>query len=140
MQIRCSTLFDITRTGITGHFRSSQLPFQDRAGQSITDLTTWTRSRNQQRNFETIEQLLQLRTQIFEITIPTINHGRWSFEFTVETEGIYQNEQDVFGILKTDCNGVPMIMGLDDEYALSPVLVTEGNQQNIWFAEIMVNN
>jgi hypothetical protein len=69
-----------------------------------------------------------------------MDHGRWSFEFTVEAEGIYQNEQDVFGILKTDCNGVPMIMGLDDEYALSPVLVTEGNQQNIWFVDIMVNN
>jgi hypothetical protein len=139
MQIRCCTLFDITETGITGHFKSSQIPFLDQAAQQIIDLSSWNRSRNQQRNLETITQVLQLRTQIFDVTVPVNNNGRWCFEFKVEFESIYQHGQDMFGILKNDCEGVPMIIGLDDEFALTPFLITEGSQQNIWFENIVVN-
>ena len=98
MQIRCCTLFDITETGITGHFKPSLIPFRDRADQHITDLATWNRSRNQQRNLETITQVLQLRTQIFDVTQPVQTKGRWQFEFTVEFEGIYQQDQEMFVI------------------------------------------
>jgi hypothetical protein len=139
MQIRCCTLFDITETGITGHFKPSLIPFRDLADQHITDLASWNRARNQQRNLETISQVLQLRTQIFDVTCPTQNKGRWQFEFTVEFEGIYQQDQDMFGILKKDCEGVPMIIGLDDEYVLTQFLTTDGAQQNIWFESGMVN-
>jgi hypothetical protein len=139
MQIRCCTLFDITETGITGHFKSSQVPFLDQAAQQIIDLSSWNRSRNQQRNLETITQVLQLRTQIFDVTVPVKNNGRWCFEFKVEFESIYQQGQDTFGILKKDCEGVPMIIGLDDEFALTPFLITEGSQQNIWFENTLVN-
>lgn len=139
MLIRCCTLFDITETGITGHFKPSQIPFQDHAGQNITDLASWTRSRNQQRNFETITQVLQLRTQLFDISIPTEDNDRWCFDFNVEFEGIYQQDQDAFGTLKKDCDGVPMIVGLNDQYMLTPFLITTGSQQNIWFEYVMVN-
>jgi hypothetical protein len=140
MLIHCCTLFDITETGITGHFKSSQIPFTDRAGQQIANHAGWNRARNQQRNLETISQVLQLRTQIFDVTIPTTNNGRWCFDFTVEAEGIYQQDQDLFGILKNDCNGVPMIIGLNDQYVLTPFLITDGVQQNIWFDPVVVNN
>lgn len=139
MKIRCSTHFDITETGTTGHFRPSQAPYNDRAGNLISNISDWNRSRNQQRNFETITQVLQLRTQIFNVTTP-VKDGKWEFEFEVESDGIYQQDQDVFGILKQDCNDVPMIVGLNDEYALTPQLVTEGSQQNIWFEEALINN
>lgn len=140
MLIRCRTIFDVTQTGITGHFKPSQIPFADHAGTKITDLASWNRSRNQQRNLETITQLLQLRTQIFDLTVPTKAKGYWSFEFSVEFEGIYQQDQDTFGILKQDCEGVPMLAGLDEEYTLTPVLTTDGSQQNIWFESISVNS
>ena len=140
MLIHCCTLFDITETGITGHFKTSQIPFTDRAGQQIADQAGWNRARNQQRNLETISQVLQLRTQIFDVTAPTTNNGRWCFDFVVEAEGIYQQDRDLFGILKNDCEGVPMIIGLDDQYMLTPFLITKGSQQNIWFEYVMVNN
>lgn len=138
MKIRCSTHFDITETGTTGHFRPSQVPYTNRAGNTIKDSTDWNRSRNQQRNFETITQVLQLRTQIFDVTTP-VKNTKWEFEFEVESDGIYQQGQDLFGILKQDCEDVPMIVGLDDEYTLTPALITSGSQQNIWF-EAVVNN
>lgn len=140
MQIRCRTTFDISHTGTTGHFKPSQIPFNDRAGGKIVDLLSWTRSRNQQRNLETITQILQLRTQIFDVTQPTEHNGYWEFEFTVEFEGIYQLGQDLFGILKQDCEGVPMITGLSEKYTLTPRLTIDGSQQNIWFNLILVNN
>ena len=56
MQIRCRTLFDITETGVTGHFKPHRIPFRDNAGQQISDQVTWDRARNQQRNLETISQ------------------------------------------------------------------------------------
>ena len=140
MLIRCCTLFDITETGITGHFRSSNIPFVDQAGHQITDQTTWNRARNQQRNFETISQILQLRTQIFDVTHPVKENSRWSFNFEIESDGVYRLGSDMFGTLKHDCEAVPMIVGLDEEYASATMLTVDGSQQNIWFEEITVNN
>jgi hypothetical protein len=140
MQIQCRTIFDISETGITGHYKPQQVPFRDRAGNNIVDQAAWTRSRNQQRNLETITQLLQLRTQIFDVSTPETNQGYWSFWFDVEFEGIYQQGQDVFGILKKDCEGVPMLLGLDEKFVTNSFLTAEGSQQNIWFEISSVNN
>ena len=139
MQISCRTTFDVTQTGTTGHFKPSQIPFGDRAGNNINDLSSWDRSRNQQRNLETISQILQLRTQIFDLTAPVEHNGYWAFEFSVEFDGIYQQGQDVFGILKQDCEGVPMLVGLGEKYTITPMLTASGSQQNIWFELITVN-
>ena len=106
----------------------------------IIDLNSWTRSRNQQRNFETILQILQLRTQIFDVSIPIKEKGNWVFEFSTEFEGVYQHNNDDFGTLKLDCEGVPMLIGFDEEYTVTPVLTTDGSQQNIWFELVAVNN
>ena len=140
MLIQCRTLFDITQTGTTGHFKPSQVPYNDRSGNKIIDLNSWTRSRNQQRNFETILQILQLRTQIFDVSIPIKEKGNWVFEFSTEFEGVYQHNNDDFGTLKLDCEGVPMLIGFNEEYTVTPVLTTDGSQQNIWFELITVNN
>ena len=140
MQIRCRTLFDISHTGTTGHFKSSQVPYNDRVGNKITDLATWTRSRNQQRNFETIMQVLQLRTQLFDLQQPIYTAGHWQFDFAIEFEGVYQLDRDPYGTLKNDCEGVPMLVGLDEKHILTPVLTTDGSQQNIWFETVTINN
>lgn len=140
MLIQCRTVFDITQTKITGHFKPSQVPFTDQADQTITDIHAWNKSRNQQRNWETISQLLQLRTQIFDTSTPVNNNGYWIFDFVIESNGVYQLDNDEFGILKQDSEGVPMIIGLNEQYSLTPMLITQGSQQNIWFELLSVNN
>ena len=76
IKIKVRTLFDITATGVTGHFKSSRHDFDSQE--------SWNRARNQQRNWETLVQLLNLRTQIMEITVPVNDKDFWSFEFESE--------------------------------------------------------
>ena len=141
MKFACQTLFDITATGITGHCKQSRMPFQDRAGQVIRDSESWNRSRNQQRNWETLTQILSLRTQLFEITEPIQDQTgtRWMFEFETETEGVYGPTDDPVSVLRSDAQGVPMLRELDNDPDIETVLVTEGPRQNIWFAPISIN-
>jgi hypothetical protein len=132
----CQTLFDITDTGVTGHFRNSRVPFQDRAGQVIVDQSTWNRSRNQQRNWETLTQILALRTQLFDITQPVRDTSgtSWMFEFETEQEGVFGDLVDPVSVLRADADGVPMLLDLDNRRDLMPILRTQGPEQNIWFA------
>ena len=133
---KCYCLFYITATGVTGHLKSSRIPFWDRAGQHITNDSTWNRSRNQQRNWETLTQLIGLRTQVTELTDPVrINHA-WEFEFATETADVYGTAEDPTLILRNDCAGVPMIVNLEDCNAMIAELVVDGTEQNIWFNPI----
>jgi len=135
-------MFDITATGVTGHCKSSRMPFVDRAGQLIVDETSWNRSRNQQRNWETITQILGLRTQLFLLGNPITDQSRnrWMFEFEIESAGIYGPAEDPTQILRSDANGVPMLRDLDNNPDIDRVLITDGPRQNIWFTPIPINN
>jgi hypothetical protein len=141
MKFACQTLFDITVTGITGHCKLTRMPFHDHAGQLITDAKSWNRSRNQQRNWETITQILSLRTQLFAITEPIRDQSgkRWMFEFETESDGIYGPADDPVLVLRLDSSGVPMLQDLDNDPDIDTILVTEGPRQNIWFAPISIN-
>jgi hypothetical protein len=141
MKFACQTLFDITATGVTGHCKQSRMPFQDRAGQVIRDVESWNRSRNQQRNWETLTQILSLRTQLFDLTEPIQDQtgSRWMFEFETETDGIYGPSDDPVSVLRSDATGVPMLRELNNDPDIETVLVTEGPRQNIWFAPISIN-
>lgn len=130
MRYSCQTLFDITATGVTGHYKS-------RSGLSNDD---WNRARNQQRNWETLTQIISLRTQVFNLTEPVYNNGKWSFEFEVETPGVYGPVDEPTVVLLKDSDGVPMIADLDNQGPLLPTLVTGGADQNIWFEQIAINN
>ena len=142
MKFACQTQFDITVTGITGHFKSARMPFQDRAGQVIQDTASWNRSRNQQRNWETLTQILGLRTQLFALTTPIQDQTgtRWMFEFETETDGVYGPDEDPTRVLRADANGVPMLRELNNTLDIESVLITSGPLQNIWFAPISINN
>jgi hypothetical protein len=141
MKFACQTLFDITATGVTGHCKQSRMPFHDHAGQLIHDAESWNRSRNQQRNWETITQILSLRTQLFALTDPIVDQTgtRWMFEFETESDGIYGPESDPVLVLRADAAGVPMLRELDNDPDVATVLITEGARQNIWFAPISIN-
>jgi len=138
MKYACQTLFDITATGVTGHCKQSRMPFTDRAGQHIDDVESWNRSRNQQRNWETITQILSLRTQLFALTDPIRDRTgtRWMFEFATETDGVYGDESDPVAVLRADAAGVPMLRQLNNDPDVDPFLITDGDRQNIWFAPL----
>ena len=141
MKFACQTLFDITATGVTGHCKSTRMPFRDSAGQIIQDELSWNRSRNQQRNWETITQILSLRTQLFDLKTPIQDQTRtrWMFEFETESDGVYGTDDDPTQVLRADAQGVPMLRELDNDPDIDTVLVTEGPRQNIWFAPISIN-
>jgi hypothetical protein len=141
MKFACQTLFDITATGVTGHCKQSRMPLRDRAGQLIHDTESWNRSRNQQRNWDTITQILSLRTQLFALTDPIADQTgtRWMFEFETESDGIYGPESDPVSVLRADAEGVPMLRDLDNDPDVATVLITGGPRQNIWFAPISIN-
>lgn len=133
MKIQCQTLFDITATGTTGHVKPSRMPFTDQAGSKITDVGQWNRSRNQQRNWETITQLISLRTQVDNLKEPQLINDRWCFEFEVENQNLFTDGTDGMAVLKADCAGVPMLVGLNESAQTGTVLSAD---TNIWFALI----
>ena len=139
-KILCRCLFDITATGVTGHFKGSRTPFKDRANQVVADEISWNRSRNQQRNWETLTQIISLRTQVIDLTEPEFFEGAWEFEFATETADAYGNDQDPTCILRLDSAGVPMIHNLPTGEIISQELMVEGLDQNIWFLPIAINN
>lgn len=136
MKFVCQTLFDVTVTGVTGHFKIVRMPFVDLAGQPISCHDMWNRSRNQQRNWETLTQILSLRTQLFDLTAPIKDSTgtRWMFEFETDRDGAFGSVDDPTEILRSDADGVPMLLDLDNRSDLLPVLRTHGSHQNIWFA------
>ena len=141
MKYAVQTLFDITATGITGHFKPAKIPFRDAAGNTITDQESWNRGRNQQRNWETITQILGLRTQLFRLQTPMTDTTNrvWMFEFETETDHIYGDDADPTRVLRSDADGVPRLVGLNNRPELTPMLATSGPAQNIWFTLISIN-
>jgi hypothetical protein len=141
MKYVCQTLFDITATGTTGHCKSSHMPFYDRSGRLISDSQSWHRSRNQQRNWETLTQILGLRAQLFNLTdpVPDQTGTKWMFEFETEISGVYGPDSDPVAVLRADAAGVPMLGRIGSSTDTVSVLVTTGADQNIWFASLPIN-
>ena len=104
----------------------------------MEDLTSWNFSRNQQRNWETINQLISLRTQPTDIQPATNVKGVWQFVFEVDQPLVYSASglEGDFDSLTSESNGVPMITGLNETLTNSTVLTTAGPDQNIWFEPI----
>ena len=125
-----------------------------------TDVTTFTpeleRMRNKQRNWETVAQILGLRTQILNLKqlktesydLKDFNFGSdyqgrhrvWSFEFAIEFENLYLNDRDPYSILKNDFAQSPMILGLDETAKPPmPLFYTDGACKNIYFISVATN-
>jgi len=138
MKISCRTLFDCSRTGVTGHYRSSEIPFVDATGQPVNNQSDWNRSRNQQRNLETLLQIIGLRTQPQNISDPVCQNNIWEFEFECESDGVYEihGNADPLAGLSIDCEGVPMMLNLQEHPSLAPTITTMGTDQNIWFSAV----
>jgi len=128
LSIRVTTDFDCRPTGITGHFRPNILPITDQQGQKVTNQATWLRSRNQQRNWETIMQLISLYTQPLRVSRVRLEDRQWQFEFDVDHEDVFKLNTDPVGRLRQACAGVPIINYVEQE--LTTLLRPD---VNIWF-------
>jgi hypothetical protein len=135
MRVKVICHFDCTYTGVTGHYRAGRVPFLDRAGQEIRDDMSWARARNQQRNYETLTQLIGLFTQPLNISQPIYDSKQktWEFSFEIEHPGIFEHLGDSLGLLKHQSRGVPMILGLNERSDLEQNLIPD---INIKFQEI----
>ena len=138
MKVLCRTLFDCTYTGITGHLRPQHLPFITKTGLVIDTAEQWNRARNQQRNWESLLQIMSLRTQPMNVVLPTKHPDGWHFAFEVEAEGVLGSNfgSDELAGLVGDCEGVPMVTGLDEAEVVAATLHARGANQNIWFSAI----
>jgi len=141
MRVRCWTYVDITATGVKNHYRPSHGAFCDAAGNSISDTATWNRARNQQRNWETVNQLISLRALPVEITTPVAtqkqNRSVWTFEFSIEQDGALTVGDDAVGALIQDSYMIPMLTGLDETPTEDKFLSADAN---IFFSVLPINN
>lgn len=142
--IRCYTLFDVTNTGILNKRTPINL---------VSDKTNeWEQNRNRQNNFDTIIQVISLRTQPEDITKPVLkevdfknnnsfgflfeqeeNQPVWSFEFSINYAGVYNDGIDELGYLYQDCDGVPMLKVGTEWEKLPNFLDTSPELRNIYF-------
>lgn len=116
-----TTLVDITENGVL----RSQFPFKTKSGELVHDAATLAIARNQQANFTTLLQLLQMRSNIdWESTpkkqtdnvvnwrVGSVFEGRhtiWQFEWQVEQSEVYAFDGDPVGGLIEDFDQIPII-------------------------------
>lgn len=133
------TLVDITPTGQTSYSPEVEL------------------ARNQQRNWETVLQILSLRTQptVLETAIMVKDitefkhnfgigyqgqHRVWTWKFSVDYADVYKDQYDYFGLLKNDFKLTPVILGLTETARPEqPIFYTSGPSKNIYFIPIDPN-
>ena len=118
---RIHTLVDITSNGNL----KQQFPFKTEANEVIHDKHSLAIARNQNSNFNTMVQLLQMRANItWEHPPKRINHtlgnsnfgkfyegthNTWHFEFYTEQTGVYGDDIDPASALKSDFHNVPIV-------------------------------
>lgn len=145
------TLFDVTYTGTKRAFNNKIIPFIDNATQQITNFDEWSESRNQQRNFDTVIQLLGLRTQITTFSMPVcyknvelskFEFGEqytgianvWHFTCEFESPHVLVIDNNPVAILQVDFDKIPMILGLEQTLKINEGYFCTGvNKSNIYF-------
>lgn len=137
----CYTLFDITQTGVLN--RSKPI------GNDIQD---WLHKRNTQCNFDTVLQVISLRSQPDVVKNPIKLEVKedelekfgflyqvsktsycWKFEFEVQHSSVFENGISTLGALYKDCEGVPMIISDNLIEGIPAFLDTTAELRNIYF-------
>lgn len=142
--IRCYTLFNITQTGVLNR---SKPPLDMNIGE-------WTFKRNTQCNYDTILQIVSIRSQPEVFKSPVVNdiksyevkyfgskyndsrnrkYSCWIFDFGVQHANVFTDSDDVLGALYKDCDGVPMIIVGGEHSSLTTFLSTDKELKNIHF-------
>jgi hypothetical protein len=134
-KIACYTLFDITKTNVPNRSRPPD----------GADYKNWVYQRNSQINFDTIVQIISLRSQPENISVPVqleikedfFGLGKstigWMFNFEVRSLSVYSNGNDELAYLKQDVADVPMLICGTEFSNLTNVLSAEKPTKNIHF-------
>jgi hypothetical protein len=117
-------------------------------------MTNWLMRRNTQCNFDTLLQVISLRSQPEIIKVPhkidlteeyiskfgflySFNPDQveslWRFEFEVQHTSVFEDGIESFGSLYKDCEGVPMIL-LDGQNENIPKFLNSSPElRNVYF-------
>jgi hypothetical protein len=139
--ISCYTLFDVTQTNVPNRYR----PDMDRE---------WHHKRNTQSNFDTVQQVISLRSQPENVRTPikisirfdeftdfgflfeqeeNETYPCWSFDFDVQHPSVFYDGVSDLGALYNDCDRVPMIK-CGTEWDKLPLFLDSSDElRNIYF-------
>lgn len=142
-RIACFTLFNVTETGVLNRSR----PKTD-------NVDDWIEKRNTQCNYDTILQVISLRSQpeviqkpiILPATVPIINRFGYyynltendfyyTFVFEVQHSSVFDNGIQEYGALYNDCANVPMLLCKNQHAKLLGMLDVTDELRNIYFEE-----
>lgn len=129
--IKITTKFDITHTNVTRNVNEKLLPVKIN-GHLIESVEDWQKRRRQQSNWETLIQVISLRTQPLNIKSYKKDDD-WVLEFDIDFDLVFAKDGDKLRLLKDDCEHVPMIIELDEIDNIGTVLTLDGPGQNIEF-------
>ena len=115
------TLVDITENGVL----KDKFPFKTKSNEVVHNAETLTIAKNQQINFTTMLQILQLNANITWEAIPIKIHENianmkfgssydgkhfiWNFMWQVEQPDVYAKGLDKYGQLKEDFDMIPIV-------------------------------
>lgn len=121
------------------------------------DIQEWVNKRNTQCNFDTLLQVISLRSQPEVVRYPnkkimtTEDSDKfgflfqlesekelyyWVFEFEVQHPSVFENGITTLGALYRDCEGVPMIMCGEQIEGMTSFLNTTDELKNVHFEVI----
>jgi hypothetical protein len=131
MRIVIKTLVDITKTGVRRKEQGDALRMA------------------QQSNFQTLQQIINIRSLIEDNADPYVTtedvsgkfgkriqgeHKVWTYEFVIDRDDVYNNDKDPIGFLKEDFHNVPIIGSLNETINIpSAFKVNKGDYTNIIF-------
>ena len=133
--ITCYSLIDITATGVVGTHKAD------------VGTESWMFRRNQQRNWETMLQLIGLRAQPVYLKDPVVlhdqdltsyrfssqfqgNHRVWTFEFASEHDQVFGPD---LALLMDDVHNIPVNVGLDETVEVEIPLFDTRVHHNVYF-------
>ena len=93
----------------------------------------------QQSNFNSLLQGIGMRANVEwdKDPIRTVENDTvyWMWQFEVEREDVFLEDNDPMGLLRNDLHGVPIIKNLTETVVFSkPVFLTQNGDRNIWIS------
>lgn len=123
--IKITTKFDITHTNVVRKPKQETFPIKANGCLFKTN-DEWVKARKQQSNWETLMQIVSLRTQPLNIKSYK-KDNEWVLEFDIEFDEVFTKDGDDLKLLKDDCENVPMIVGLNEDRGLRPIILVGEN-------------
>jgi hypothetical protein len=85
------------------------------------------------KNWQTVQQIIGMRSQIEILSDPVFTDGVYSFTFRPLTQMIYATLDDSLHYLKQDSTGVPVIIPEENDRYRIELTDTYAETPNIWY-------